>query len=431
MLTRTTKDAEELSRQLHVVTEVAKTLTAPLELPALLQAVMNKIVGVIEPADAGSIMLWDQAAGLFRAEAAFGYNMHILSQMGLRAGESITGKVFDMGQGRLISTPEEVAEIMADMRPANRQVMEAAFGGNAQPVCTLAAPLLAGKQKFGVLVLESMRDQAMFDEHDLPFVQIVADLIALSIDRARLEARADAVRASQQAERLRSEVMAALSHQLRMPLSAIKGYSTALLMDEITWSEEKRVEFLNLIDEECDSMQAMITELLDSSLIDVGQLNLEFGPLRINLLAQEVVQEAQRRTEIHRFLVDFPSGFPMVEADARWIKQVFRNILDNSIKYSPAGGLIVIRGESRPSDVVVSVSDQGVGISPEDMIPLFMKYFRVSAPQAIKVPGTGLGLPVARSIVEAHRGRIWAESKVGQGTTLFFSLPLLDTREWD
>jgi signal transduction histidine kinase len=83
----------------------------------------------------------------------------------------------------------------------------------------------------------------------------------------------------------------------------------------------------------------------------------------------------------------------------------------------------VIRGEVRPNDVVVSISDQGVGISPEDLIPLFEKYFRVKSPTGYHVPGTGLGLPVARGIIEAHGGRIWAESKVGQGTTLYFSVP--------
>jgi signal transduction histidine kinase len=112
-----------------------------------------------------------------------------------------------------------------------------------------------------------------------------------------------------------------------------------------------------------------------------------------------------------------------VDADPRRIRQVLRNILDNTIKYSPDGGLVVIHGEVRPADVVVSIADQGVGISPEDLIPLFDKYFRVKAPTGYHVPGTGLGLPVARAIVETHGGRIWAESKVGEGTTLYFSIP--------
>jgi len=132
----------------------------------------------------------------------------------------------------------------------------------------------------------------------------------------------------------------------------------------------------------------------------------------------------QIHSKLHHIVVDFPSAFPIVDADPRRMRQVFRNILDNAIKYSPKGGLIVIRGEVRPTDVVVCVADQGVGISPEDLIPLFDKYFRVKAPTGYHVPGTGLGLPVVRAIVETHGGRIWAESKVGEGTTLCFSVPL-------
>jgi signal transduction histidine kinase len=121
--------------------------------------------------------------------------------------------------------------------------------------------------------------------------------------------------------------------------------------------------------------------------------------------------------------VDFPPDFPIVEADSRWIKQVFRNIIDNAVKYSPEGGLIVIKGEVRPADVVVSVADQGIGISPENLIPLFEKYFRVRSAASLHIPGTGLGLPIGRAIVEAHGGKIWLESKMGEGTTVFFSLP--------
>lgn len=137
----------------------------------------------------------------------------------------------------------------------------------------------------------------------------------------------------------------------------------------------------------------------------------------------------QRGTDKHKLVVDFPGDFPIVEVDTYRIKQVIRNILDNSIKYSPEGGLIVIRGEARPTDVVISIADQGVGISPEDLIPLFEKYFRVKDATGYHVPGTGLGLPVARAIVEIHGGRIWANSKVGEGTTLYFSIPLPELKE--
>jgi K+-sensing histidine kinase KdpD len=417
------KDIERLQRQLYALTEIAKSLTLPLELPELLNAVIQKIIGVIEPAEVGAVMLWDQPAGLFRPTAAFGYYTQALSELGLRAGEAITGKVFDEGVGCLLSTPELVADAMADLRPSNREVISRALGSDALPRCTLAAPIQVGSYKYGVLVLETIQGPAVFSENDLPFVQTISDLIALAIDRDRLASQADEVREERRAERMRSEVLATLSHELRMPLTAIQGYSSALLLDEVDWSEEKREKFLRMIEEESENMQSMLKDILDSSLIDVDQLILERQPVRLQNLARDVAEEMQHRTETHRIIVDFPEKFPILEIDPRWTKQVFRNILDNAIKYSPEGGLIVIRGEERPSDVVIVVADQGIGISPEDLIPLFERYFRVRSVASLHIPGTGLGLPIARAIVEGHGGRIWAESNLGEGTTIYFSLP--------
>ncbi len=416
-------ELERRVRELHALTEVSKTLTAPLELPELLGAVMDKLADVLEPAELGVILLWDESAGVLRPESAFGYDIETLRDVGLREGEAISGKVWVDGGARLLATPAEAAGNMADMRPANRSLMIRALHSDAMPRSALAAPLRVGDHKYGVLVLETLHRPAEFTENDLAFAQTLADLIAPVIDRARLSAEADSIRQAQDADRLRSEVMATLSHELRTPLAAIKGYSTALLLEEIDWPDEKRREFLHLIDGECDNLQAMIADILDSSLIDVGQLLIERQPVRLPRLVHEIIGEMQRRSEVHRLMVEFPANFPILDVDPRRIQQVLRNILDNAIKYSPNGGLVMVRGEVRPADVVISIADQGVGISPEDLIPLFEKYFRVKSPTGYHVAGTGLGLPVARAIVEAHGGRIWAESKVGYGTTLYFSLP--------
>jgi signal transduction histidine kinase len=415
-------ELERRTREFYTLTQVAKTLAAPLHLPELLGAVMERLAEALEPAELGVIMLWDNSAGLFRPAAAFGYKLEDIREMGLRAGESVTGKVYDDGVARLLDA-SQIAEAMADMRPANRRVMSRAVGTEQLPHSAIAIPLRVGERKFGVLVLEILHRPTHFTQADLVFAQTLADLIALAVDRHRLETEAALARDAQQVDRLRSEALATLSHELRTPLATIKGYTTALLLEETTWSDEQRREFLQLIDAECDNLTTMINDILDSSLIDVGRLVIEREPVRLPRLIRQVADEMQARTSIHRIVLDFAPDFPIVDADPNRIKQVVRNILDNAIKYSPNGGLIVVRGQVRANDVVISIADQGVGISPEDLIPLFEKYFRVKSPTGYHVPGTGLGLPVARAIVEAHGGRIWAESKVGQGTTLYFSLP--------
>jgi K+-sensing histidine kinase KdpD len=415
---------ERLTRELHALTEIAKTLTSAIDLQELLGAIMVKIIGVLEPAEIGAIMLWDQASGLFRPWAAFGYDFEIFSTIGLRGGECITGKVYDAGKAWLLSGREQVAAAMADMRPANRAVLSRALGTDQAPICTLAAPISMREQKFGVLVLEVLHGPKIFTKEDLPFIQTIADLIALAIERVRLERESNVIQEGREKDRLRSELMGALSHELRLPLTAIKGYATALMLDEVEWSSVKRNEFLRMIEEECGNMDAMLTDILDSTLIEVERLSVTFQPLRIPQIALGIAQEMNRRTDRHRILVDFPLDFPELEGDPLWIKQVFRNILDNAIKYSPAGGLIVIRGEVRPADIAVHISDQGIGVSPEDLITLFEKYSRARLPDGLQIPGTGLGLPIARAIIQAHGGRMWAESKLGEGTTMSFSFPV-------
>jgi signal transduction histidine kinase len=137
-----------------------------------------------------------------------------------------------------------------------------------------------------------------------------------------------------------------------------------------------------------------------------------------------VIDEIAHHTSIHHFLVDFPTPFPVVDADPDRIAQVLRNLLDNAVKYSPQGGLVTVRGEVRDAEVVISVADQGLGIAPEHMNRLFEKFFRIKSGLGRHVVGSGLGLPIAQTIVESHGGRIWAESRMGEGSTFFFTLPL-------
>ncbi len=417
-------NVDRLIREHQVLAEVVRELKNPIPLLELLDLILKKTSSVLTQAEFGALMVWDQSAGLFRPWGSYGCDSAAFKRIGLRSGESITGKVYEEGKPILLGSPEEVASAMENMRPGNRAIFARALGHEAKPVCTIAVPVAVAGQKFGVLVCESFQEMHHVSAEDIPFLQSMADLIALGINRSRLEARADAIRQTREAERLRSEMMATLSHELRMPLTTIKGYSTMLLMDEVEWSRSQISEYLQLIDDECESMQAMITGILDSSLLDVNQLAIEPQPLHLQNIVYAVATEVQRQTSTHRLIVDLSASFPLVNADPRWIKQVFRNILDNAVKYSPNGGLIVMHGEARREDVVISIADQGIGISPEDMIPLFEKYFRVRNIHTRSIPGTGLGLPIARAIVEVHGGHIWAESKLGQGTTIYFSLPV-------
>jgi len=261
------------------------------------------------------------------------------------------------------------------------------------------------------------------------FLEHVADHITLSVETAHLRETLRTTQARDEPNRFKGELISTLAHEMRTPLTSIKGYATALLMEEAAFSPETQREFLKFIDEECDTLQDLIHDLLESTIIDAGLMRLEFQPVLVARLTKDVIHDMALSDEKHRFLIDFPKDFPIVEADPDRITQVLRNLLDNAVKYSPQGGLIIVRGEVAGNEITVSVADQGIGIAPDDLNQLFDKFFRANSRAGRRVVGSGLGLPIVRAIVESHGGRVWAESHVDQGTTLYFTLPIRNSEQ--
>ena len=416
-------------QRLLTIFEIAKVLATQHDPETILPKLLSCLIETFEAADAGILLVYDPANEWLAVKAAHGYDLGALRQLRLTPGESMSGKVFQTGQTELYPTPEAIAAAIADVAPANREIFRAAAIGLRQPLSAICVPLITGQTKVGVLVLENLHQPGSFVHADLTFLQHVADLIALAIENDRLREELQAAQSLYEANRLKAELISTLAHEMRTPLTSIKGYSTALLMEEAAFSPETQREFLQIIDEECDILQDLIRDLLESSIIDAGLLKIEPQPVMLPHLAKNVIDDLARRNHKYRFLVDFPSPFPVVDADPRRIEQVLRNLLDNAVKYSPQEGLIVARGQVRQDEIVISIADQGVGIAPEHLNRLFEKFFRVKSGLGRHVVGSGLGLPIARTIVESHGGRIWAESQVGQGSTFYFTLPLKGQRQ--
>lgn len=410
-------------RRLVTVLEIARILASNQDPRTLVSDLLRGLIETSDKTDAGMLFLLDTNRHLV-VKAEHGYDSAPLSRVWLAPGESIAGKVLRSGQAALYPTPDAVAEGTADATATNREAFRQAAAGLGQPLSAVGLPLTSDQTPLGVLVLDHMGQTESFAPSDLPFLQHVADLISASVEEARQREERQAAQAIGEANRLKAELISILAHEMRTPLTSIKGYSTALLMEETTFSPETQREFLEIVDEECDVLQDLIHDLLESSIIDAGLLRLEPQPVRLPSLARSVVEDVSHRAQRVRFLLDFPEDFPILDADPDRIVQVLRNLLDNAVKYSPQGGLVVVRGELRESEAVISVADQGIGIAPEHLNRLFEKFFRVKSGLGRHVVGSGLGLPIARNIVESHGGRIWAESQVGQGSTFNFTLPL-------
>ena len=410
--------------KLAAIFEIAKTLVTEHNLETMLQKFLSRLIETLEAAETGVLLVHHPSNEELAVMAAEGYDLAALKQIHLASGEAVCGVAFETGQAELYPAADAVSATRENMTPENRELFERATTGLGRPLSAACIPLVTGQTRVGALLLENRSRPAAFVPEDLSFLYALADLVALSVENARLREELQAVRALDEANRLKAELISTLAHEMRTPLTSIKGYSTALLMEDATFSPETQREFLQIIDEECDVLQDLIHDLLESSIIDAGLLKLEPQPVMLPRLAESVINDVAHRARKHRFLVDCPAGFPIVDADGNRIGQVLRNLLDNAVKYSPRGGLIVVRGEHREDEIVISVADQGVGIAPEHLNRLFEKFFRVKSGLGDHVVGSGLGLPIARTIVESHGGRIWAESQVGQGTTLYFTLPL-------
>lgn len=423
-----TRDAIERQNRQHAqeistLFDVSKALASVVELEELLPTIADTLVETLAPAEAGALLLFDQGTSMLTVASAFGYSRAPLRRISLRVGESISGKVFESGTPGVWATPEQAADGMANMTPHNRAYFRQGSGGLDYPESSIGVPLMYRDEKIGVLTLETLQNKAGLSVSDLPFLQALAELVAINVSQIRLLQQTQQAKAIEEADRLKSELIAALAHDMRTPLASIKGYTSALLLDDVHWDENTRAEYLKIIDEESSDLQTMIQDLLESSIIDAGLMQIEKEPTLLPRVVQGLIKEMTRRTAKHRFVISFPADFPIVKADPRRIEQVVRNLLDNAVKYSPDGGLVVVRGQVADDELIISVADEGVGIAPEHLNRLFEKFFRLKSPLHDKLRGSGLGLPVSRTIVESHGGRIWAESQLGKGTTIYFSLP--------
>ncbi len=222
----------------------------------------------------------------------------------------------------------------------------------------------------------------------------------------------------------KSQLLSTVSHELRTPLASIKGFATTLLRQDVKWDEAAQRDFLRIIEEESDRLTEIIDNLLDVSQMEAGALKITAEPTQLRTLIREVVDEIRMRTESHWFVVDLPADLPRVFADARRIRQVLRNLLDNALKYTK-GGQITVSCEIEDAQAVVSVADQGEGIPPDSTEKIFERFFQVDGKSTRRVGGAGLGLSISRGIVQAHGGKLWAESVTGRGSTFRFALPLV------
>ena len=235
------------------------------------------------------------------------------------------------------------------------------------------------------------------------------------------------VAAFEDLERMRAEFLAMVSHELRAPLTSIKGSAAILLASDLALGSAELVQFHRLIDEQANHMQALITDLLDVARIEVGALSVSPEPAEVRDLIDRARGSFISGGGTDNIEIDMPPDLPPVMADRRRIAQVLVNHLTNAERASPGGSLIRLRVELRGVQLEFSVSDTGAGIAEEQLPHLFRKFSRRELARPEGQSDSGLGLAISRGIVEAHGGRIWAQSEgLGKGARFSFTLPIAE-----
>ncbi len=225
-------------------------------------------------------------------------------------------------------------------------------------------------------------------------------------------------------ETVRRDFISNISHELRTPLASLKALTETLQESALEDPPTAR-RFLQRMETEVDALSLMVSELVELSRIESGQVPLKMAPTRPADLLENAVERLRLQAERAGLVIaiDCPADLPNVLADSSRMEQVLVNLLHNAIKFTPEGGKISVNARSQAEQVIFTVQDTGIGIPASDLPRIFERFYK--ADRARSGGGTGLGLAIARHLVEAHQGKIWAESREGKGSTFYFSLPLV------
>jgi signal transduction histidine kinase len=282
----------------------------------------------------------------------------------------------------------------------------------------LGLPLRAEGVLSGALVFVRFGGPPYLNEH-ITVATIGAELLSVYFERRAWKKMHEELGELRQQIQLQEDFVSTISHELRTPLGFIKGYSTSLLREDTSWDPETQREFLTIIDEEADRLSLLIENVLESARLQSKTLPLRFQPLRLDAVLRDVSTRIRSRYKDLDVRLDLQSS-ATIHADGVRVAQVFENLFTNAVKYA-TGSPIIVGLKQVGGTLIVAFTDHGPGIPAESLPLIFERFYRV---RSEKATGTGLGLYICKQIIEAHRGKIWAESTPGQGTTFFIELPI-------
>jgi signal transduction histidine kinase len=374
------------------------------------EAALDEIIRLVRPVfifDNFVVYTWRGEEGILDLTFARAIGRGRFREADLAWGEAVAVDAFHSRQ--TILRREE----LPDEEPTNRDRTSLRY--------YVGMPLNLGEEVVGSLVFVRFGGPPYSPDHIL-LAEFIAVHVAQLLSRHQLVERIARLEAKRQLDNLQDGFMAMVSHELLTPLGFIKGYATTLLRQDTEWDPVTQREFLTIIDEETDRLHELIDNLMDSSRLQAGTLRMSFQPLKLDTFLRDVALRASSRNENIKIDLQLKVTGLQVIADPTRLAQIFENLLGNASKYAP-GSPITISLDLDNKMARMTLSDQGPGIAPENLVHLFKRFYRIPS-QNTSIRGTGLGLYICKKIIQAHQGEMEVESELGKGTTFSIYLPI-------
>ncbi len=407
------REARHRAIESGTLARLSTELIADVTLDTVLATVVEQVTRVFG-LESAAVLLPDQEGALrvrlaYPADAAGTY-VRDREHAAVAAHVFTTGIPAGVGSPHRVYRPHGPDNQGGAMQPRGRRV--------------LYVPVRTAHGAVGVMGVAAVR-AADYSANERRLLTTFANQAALAIDRARLIEEATRAAALEEGDRLKSALLAAVSHDLRTPLASIKASATSLLQEEIVWDTATRHEFLTAIDEETDRLARLVANLLDLTRIQGGALKPEKEWNEIGEVIASVTDRLTPLVQSHPLRVVLAPDLPPVACDFVEIAQVLANLIENAAKYSDPGTEIAVTADRVDEEIRVQIADHGFGIPPGDVPHVFDTFYRVKREgRARRIGGTGIGLAICKGFIEAHGGAIAVASVVGHGSTFTFTLPL-------
>ena len=401
------------NQRLERLLEISRTLSSMLELSPLLRAVVDTACELTE-SEAASILLYDSNSGQLRFEVGPGYQQEGLSKISVPLESSVAGWVFSHGRPLILA---DAANDPRVYRAVDRAL-------NFETRSILAVPMMVKREAIGVIEAVNKSEQNHYTEDDQGILESLAAHAGIAIENARLMERLQEANTElRRLDTMKSDFIAIASHELRTPLGLILGHAT-FLKDLI--AKEHR-EQMDVVIRSAMRLKTIVEDFSTISHKDEGMSRIRRSRFSLGRLAEDMTTRFREAALEKKIELGFhvPDDDPlMIEGDRDKIDVTLANLVRNAIAFTDSGGQVGIKAEGIPGYVRVFVVDTGIGIPADSLGRVFDRFFQVEAHLTRKHGGMGLGLSIAKAMVDMHQGQIWCESKEGTGSLFCFILPV-------